>query len=91
MPRAWTSCRRSGSATRWTWSIDAPRPELLRRSEGTTLAIELDDPTYGRRWLYCDGNPSLLFTDNETNRHADGPSACSLLEDTHSLLVTGVG
>jgi hypothetical protein len=29
--------------------------------------IELDEPYYGRRWLYAQGNPELLFTENETN------------------------
>ena len=30
-------------------------------------AIELLDPAYGQRWLYCEGSPQLLFTENETN------------------------
>jgi hypothetical protein len=51
----------------WDWSPGAPKPEL-RRCAGAAPTIELDDPTYGRRWLFCDGAPSLLFTDNETNR-----------------------
>ncbi len=29
-------------------------------------AVELDEPYYGRRWLYCDGAPELLFTENES-------------------------
>src|SRR5215813_245696 len=29
--------------------------------------IELDHPDLGRRWLYCDGAPEILFTENETN------------------------
>jgi hypothetical protein len=29
--------------------------------------IALDESTYGRRALYCEGNPTLLFTENETN------------------------
>jgi len=51
----------------WGWSPGAPKPEL-RRGGGAVPTIELDDPTYGRRWLFCHGAASLLFTDNETNR-----------------------
>jgi len=51
----------------WSWSPGAPKPEL-RRGAGPVPTIELDEPTYGRRWLSCYGAASLLFTDNETNR-----------------------
>jgi hypothetical protein len=51
----------------WDWSPGAPKPEL-RRGAGPVPTVELDDPTYGRRWLVCHGAASLLFTDNETNR-----------------------
>jgi hypothetical protein len=50
----------------WSWSSESRKPELRRR-DGATPAIELDDATYGRRWLSCVGAQSLLFTDNETN------------------------
>jgi hypothetical protein len=52
----------------WSWDHDAPRP-LLRRAKGEERkeVIELNDPSYGRRWLYCEGAPQLLFTENETN------------------------
>src|SRR4029077_13757459 len=40
----------------------------LRRGAGAVPTIELDDPMYGQRWLFCQGAASLLFTDNETNR-----------------------
>jgi hypothetical protein len=29
--------------------------------------IELNEEQYGRRYLYCEGAPELLFTENETN------------------------
>jgi hypothetical protein len=51
----------------WSWSPGVPKPEL-RRGAGAVPTIELDEPTYGRRWLSCYGAASLLFTDNETNR-----------------------
>jgi hypothetical protein len=53
---------------RWSWTFDAPRPQLSRSTapDGTSLVV-VDEPTYGRRYLYCDGAPDLLFTENETN------------------------
>jgi hypothetical protein len=47
----------------WSWGGTDPRP-LLRNVAG---AIELDHAEYGKRWLYCEGQPELLFTENETN------------------------
>ncbi|HEU4752102.1 MAG TPA: glucosidase, partial [Armatimonadota bacterium] len=36
------------------------------RADGSDI-VELEHPYYGRRWLYCAGDPELLFTGNETN------------------------
>jgi hypothetical protein len=47
----------------WSWTHDAERPDMHRIAGG----IELDHPSLGRRWLYCDGAPEMLFTENETN------------------------
>jgi hypothetical protein len=47
----------------WSWAPDAKRPDMRRITGG----IELDHPNLGRRWLYCDGAPEILFTENETN------------------------
>jgi hypothetical protein len=47
----------------WSWVHDAERPDMRRIAGG----IELDHPSVGRRWLYCDGAPEILFTENETN------------------------
>jgi hypothetical protein len=52
----------------WSWGDGEPRPLLRRaKSEDPRTVIELDHPYYGRRLLYCDGSPELLFTENETN------------------------
>ncbi len=53
----------------WAWGLDIRRPRLHRGAplEGLT-AVELHHYYYGRRWLYCEGLPELLFTENETNR-----------------------
>jgi hypothetical protein len=52
----------------WSWSAEPQRP-WLRRGEPVegVIPIELYHPYYGKRWLYCEGNPEPLFTENETN------------------------
>jgi hypothetical protein len=57
---------------RWSWGYSNPRPELRRKVIGTdeetsAALIELEEDRYGRRVLYCEGTPELLFTENETN------------------------
>jgi len=53
----------------WSWGYPVRKPEMHRFAGG----IELDEPYYGRRWLYCadeSGEPAgYLFTENETNTH----------------------
>jgi hypothetical protein len=52
----------------WSWGRDARRPALVSQSEpaGVTV-VEAAHYYYARRWLVCEGSPSLLFTENETN------------------------
>jgi hypothetical protein len=52
-----------------TWSWDASHRPLLRAgtSGGDVAVVEAEHGSLGRRWLYCDGSPELLFTENETN------------------------
>jgi hypothetical protein len=50
----------------WSWGNGATRPSLGQSPEGSTTIV-LDERYYGRRWLYCDADPELLFTENETN------------------------
>ena len=52
----------------WSWDRTSPRPSLQARTHPRAGAtVELNEPLYGRRWLYCEGEPSLLVADNETN------------------------
>jgi hypothetical protein len=60
----------------WSWGRDDYRPCLRAIPElnipkeygipGSGV-IEVDHKTYGKRWLLCEGEPELLFTENETN------------------------
>ncbi|HJU53419.1 MAG TPA: hypothetical protein VJ715_02565, partial [Pyrinomonadaceae bacterium] len=57
----------------WSWNGDDKRPVLhdgfTERPEGMPAAvIELEHWRYGKRRLYCEGTPELLFTENETNK-----------------------
>ncbi len=49
----------------WSWGLDSKRPELYQVEPGV---VELNHEQYGKRRLYCEGTPELLFTENETNK-----------------------
>ena len=48
----------------WSWGTDARTPEL---SADGARAIKVRHYELGDRWLACEGDPELLFTQNETN------------------------
>ena len=52
----------------WTYSEGGPRP-LLRRLASLAGAhvVSASHPELGQRFLYCEGETPLLFTENETN------------------------
>jgi Glycosyl hydrolase family 63 C-terminal domain len=47
----------------WSWAGNAERPSLQRDGN----AVKAMHPALSERYLYCDGAPTLLFTENETN------------------------
>src|SRR5215813_3943789 len=52
----------------WSWNPGSERPWLrLGQPIEGIISIELYHSYYGKRWLYCEGNPEPLFTENETN------------------------
>ena len=56
----------------WAWGNPGGCPELRESKPAPDPVIELNldqkNKTHsGKRWLYCEGSPELLFTDNETN------------------------
>ncbi|HOW64417.1 MAG TPA: glucosidase [Candidatus Paceibacterota bacterium] len=51
---------------RWSWGRDNPRPKLQAISDGAGV-IQASEADLGERYLYCENNPALLFTENETN------------------------
>ncbi|MCI0612998.1 glucosidase [bacterium] len=48
----------------WSWNPEGKKP-LLRKADGNI--VEINHDKYGNRYLYCEGAPQLLFTENETN------------------------
>jgi hypothetical protein len=50
----------------WSWGYKNPRPSL-KGCEIDEAVIELSEPEYGKRWLFFEGQPDLLFAENETN------------------------
>ena len=53
---------------RWTWGTNQdPRPSLRKEEAAPHATIELDHFQYGKRWLYCEGAPELLFTENDSD------------------------
>jgi hypothetical protein len=51
----------------WSWGLDERRPKLRRDATAEIAAIKINHYYYGERWLYCEGSPQMLFTENETN------------------------
>jgi hypothetical protein len=52
----------------WSWTNASDRPALRAATSGDGHAtIEAEHDTLGPRWFYCQGAPTLLFTENETN------------------------
>jgi len=59
----------------WSWMGREKNAQMSQAAEGI---IKASDRKYGNRWLFCQGKPELLFTENETNMHRlygiDNPS-----------------
>ncbi|WP_036484551.1 glucosidase [Myxosarcina sp. GI1] len=52
----------------WSWGYEVEKPKLKiydRCDEYSTIEAEQSD--LGKRWLYCNSQPQLLFTENNTN------------------------
>ena len=52
----------------WKWWPNSPKPSLrVVTTNGGEEAVSACDAELGDYFLYCDGKPPLLFTENETN------------------------
>ncbi|HEV2114630.1 MAG TPA: glucosidase [Terriglobales bacterium] len=52
----------------WTWWRDTPKPSLRQiAGRNCVTSAEASHSVLGDRYLYCEGDIPLLFTENETN------------------------
>jgi len=52
----------------WSWRDETQRPRLRQLPvQRGCESIGVETLSYGQRWLFAEGTPTLLFTDNETN------------------------
>jgi hypothetical protein len=51
----------------WSWGLDARKPRVAFEAGSEIAALKVHHHYYGNRWLYCEGKPEFLFTENETN------------------------
>ena len=67
----------------WAWWPDQPKPSLRQKPEENTVTIETSHAELGSFLLHCDGNPQLLFTENDTNneRIFGTPNATPYVKD----------
>ncbi len=73
----------------WSWGEDDRKPSLRAGQAGTIQAAHHE---LGEYWLYCDGDPELLFTENESNaqRLWGQPNASPYVKDAfHAYVVSG--
>jgi hypothetical protein len=95
-----TACNRGPEAARlsllpqlcfrniWSWKSNTPKPKLV--VENGIIKIEHDQ--LGRFQLQCDGNPTLLFCENETNfsRLFGQPKTAGFFKDAfHEYIIHG--
>jgi len=73
----------------WSWDKDETKPALHQVAKGT---VQIVHPRLGDHKLYCEGDPELLFTENESNinRLWSKPNLSPYVKDAfHNYVVSG--
>jgi Glycosyl hydrolase family 63 C-terminal domain len=76
----------------WAWWPELPKPSLRRKAGENIVTIEAAHAELGDFLAHCDGNPTLLFTENDTNnaRIFGTPNPTPYVKDAfHNYLVAG--
>ena len=77
----------------WSWRGDSPKPAMQKvRGKKAGAAVAISHEIVGQRYLYCDGDVTLLFTENETNneRIFGKPNVSPYVKDAfHNYLLKG--
>ncbi|MGE5655818.1 MAG: MGH1-like glycoside hydrolase domain-containing protein, partial [Actinomycetota bacterium] len=71
----------------WSWTGSEKQAQVSQVTPGIIKAF---NQKYGDRWLFCEGNPPLLFTENETNmqRLYGLPNASPYVKDAfHDFMI----
>jgi len=77
----------------WAEHGDTKLPHLRREREGAPAIVAAEHPELGTRFLHCEGEPELLFTNNETNtwRLYGAPNPSAWVKDAfHEYVVRGL-
>ncbi|MGB8340172.1 MAG: hypothetical protein WCE51_01170 [Chthoniobacterales bacterium] len=72
----------------WSWKANPTKPKLAALAGG----VQIEHPKLGNHRLDCDGQPTLLFCENETNarRHFGERDAAGFFKDAfHEYVVAG--
>ena len=73
----------------WSWGDDDRKPALRKAGPA---AIQTSHDELGEYRLYCDGEPELLFTENESNAHrlSGQPNGSPYVKDAfHQYVISG--
>ncbi|HTJ89130.1 MAG TPA: glucosidase [Acidocella sp.] len=75
----------------WSWWPDLAKPSLRALTVDGGVAVAASDPEIGDYVLYCENNPDLLFTENESNheRLSGVPNANRYVKDGINDFVVG--
>jgi len=77
----------------WSWGSGVRRPRLVQGEPTDQMSVvETNHDYYGLRRLLCDGRPTVLFTENETNtRRLFGDEECVpyVKDSFHDYVVRG--
>ncbi len=77
----------------WSWGLDARRPRMREGATAKNLSlVELEHEYYGKRFLWCERKPPLLFTENETNSrrlYGDQDGSKYVKDSFHDYIVHG--
>ena len=77
----------------WSWGLDARRPRMRAGAASHGMSVvELDHEYYGERRLWCERQPTLLFTENETNSrrlYGDADGARYVKDSFHDYVIHG--
>ena len=80
--------------TTWSWGNGNERPHLHALKSSANPVFDLRCAPVDQRWLHCEGQPELLFTENETNYqrlYGVGNKTAFVKDGINDHVVSGAG